>query len=215
MESHKFEKDFRKKLNQREIAPSENSWDRLDAMLTVAEKKQPKKSNGWLYIAASIIGFICIGNLFFRQTEELIDVRKDNVVIENQESIKPVEEVIIKEEVSIINKSSVATRNSNQIKFKKQIPILNEEVVINEKQDLVSNEKPVDEIVSESIIQKSNPNELIASVDKTKPSVKVDAKNLLSEVDGELELTFREKMVQKVNKNYNTIKVALANRNQE
>ena len=43
----------------------------------------------------------------------------------------------------------------------------------------------------------------------------MDAKNLLSEVNGELELTFREKMVQKVNKNYNTIKVALANRNQE
>ena len=45
MESNKFEKDFRNKLNKREIAPSENSWDRLDAMLTVAEKKQPKKDS--------------------------------------------------------------------------------------------------------------------------------------------------------------------------
>ena len=118
MESNKFEKDFRDKLNKREIAPSENSWDRLDAMLTVAEKKQSKKSNAWLYIAASIIGFICIGTMFFSQTEELIDVKKDNVVIENHETKKPVEKVITKE-VSIINQSSIAATNSKQIKFKK------------------------------------------------------------------------------------------------
>ena len=211
METNKFEKDFRNKLKQRELTPSENSWDRLDAMLTVAEKKQTKKSNGWLYIAASIIGFICIGTVFFNQTEELIDVPKNNVVIEQQEIIKPKEVNAIKEEVSIINQSSVATTNSKQIKFKKPIPILNEEVVVQENK----NEKAVDEIACEPITQKEIPNEIIASSEIKKPSVKVDAKNLLSEVNGELELTFREKMVQKVNKNYNTIKVALANRNQE
>lgn len=216
MESNKFEKDFRNKIKQREIAPSENSWDRLDAMLTVAEKKQPKKSNGWLYIAASIIGFICIGTVFFSQTEELIDIPKNNVVIENKEIINPVQEKeIIKEEVSIINQSKITATNSNQIKFKKPIPILNEEVVIKENEQLVFNENSVDEMPSETIIQKEIPNEIIASTEINKPSVKVNAKNLLSEVDGELELTFREKMVQKVNKNYNTIKVALANRNQE
>lgn len=216
MESNKFEKDFRHKLKEREIAPSENSWDRLDAMLAVAEKKQSRKSNGWLYIAASIIGFICIGTVFFNQTEELIDVPKNNVVIENQEIIKPIEDVkIVKEEVSIINQSPVITSNSNQIKFKKPIPILNEEVVSQENQELVSNEKPKEEVKSEIIIQKNFPNEIVVSIEKRKPSVKVDAKNLLSEVDGELELTFRERIAQKVSKNYNTIKVALANRNQE
>jgi hypothetical protein len=48
-----------------------------------------------------------------------------------------------------------------------------------------------------------------------KSSVKVDAKNLLSQVDGELDLTFREKVISKVNKNYKEVKVALANRNKE
>ena len=43
----------------------------------------------------------------------------------------------------------------------------------------------------------------------------VDAGNLLSQVDGELELSFREKVIGKINKNYQTIKVALANRNQQ
>ena len=46
MEPNKFEKDFREKLNQREIEPSNNAWDRLDAMLSVAEEKKPKKSTG-------------------------------------------------------------------------------------------------------------------------------------------------------------------------
>ena len=215
MESNKFEKDFRNKLNKREIAPSENSWDRLDAMLTVAEKKQPKKDNTWLYIAASFIGFLCIGIVFFSQTEELIDIKKTEVVLENQEIVKPNEETIInKEEVPVINKSAIATTNSIK-KTEKSIskikPVLIEKETIQENQNqLVSNEKP-----TETIIQKDIPNEIVATTEIAKPSVKVDANKLLSEVDGELDLSFRERMVQKVNKNYRAVKVAVANRNQE
>jgi hypothetical protein len=43
----------------------------------------------------------------------------------------------------------------------------------------------------------------------------VNAKSLLSQVDGEVEYTFREKMLKKINKNYQEVKVALANRNNE
>ena len=52
------------------------------------------------------------------------------------------------------------------------------------------------------------------SVNK-KSNVKVDAKNLLSQVDGELEQTFRQKIINRIGKNYQEVKVALANRNQE
>ena len=55
------------------------------------------------------------------------------------------------------------------------------------------------------IIQKSN----------NKSSLKIDARNLLSQVDGELDQTFREKVINKIAKNYQEVKVALANRNQE
>jgi hypothetical protein len=48
-----------------------------------------------------------------------------------------------------------------------------------------------------------------------KSNIKVDAKNLLSQVDGELELTFREKVINKVTKNYKEVKVVLTNRNNE
>jgi len=48
-----------------------------------------------------------------------------------------------------------------------------------------------------------------------KPVVHVNASNLLSQVDGELELSFREKIINKVSKKYQTVKVALSNRNLE
>lgn len=48
-----------------------------------------------------------------------------------------------------------------------------------------------------------------------KSAVHVNASNLLKQVDGELELSFREKVLNQVSKNYQTVKVALANRNLE
>jgi len=40
MERNKTEKQFRDKLNTREIKPSAHAWDRLDAMLSVGEGKK-------------------------------------------------------------------------------------------------------------------------------------------------------------------------------
>src|SRR3954470_3549384 len=94
MAQHKTEKNFRNKLNQREITPSENAWDRLDAMLTVAEDKKPKRNWGWLYIAASVVGFLLIATVFLSQTEEMVDVRRNNVVVEDKPQDKPSENPI-------------------------------------------------------------------------------------------------------------------------
>ena len=63
---------------------------------------------------------------------------------------------------------------------------------------------------------------LLADLDKTskqltnkKSSLTIDAKSLLSQVDGEVEQTFREKVIKKITKNYQEVKVALANRNNQ
>jgi tellurite resistance protein len=65
-----------------------------------------------------------------------------------------------------------------------------------------------------------NVDDLLASVEKTSKKeanakVKVNANSLLSQVDGELEQTFRQKVINRIGKNYQEVKVALANRNQE
>ncbi len=83
MKPDKIETDFKNKLNQREIKPSQQAWDRLDAMLTVAEEKKAKRKFPWLFIAASIILFLFVGISFFIQNDKTIGV-KNEVVIENK-----------------------------------------------------------------------------------------------------------------------------------
>ena len=225
MEPNKLETDFQKILNQREIKPSENSWDRLDAMLTVAEEKKPKRNYDWMYIAASIIGFIFIGTLFFSQTEELIDVKRDNVVLENKE-IKKSSESTIQKQTKIIVSPNISSKSVAVISNKNQkskiritetkLPVHcnvcpEEKSIINQKAEqlnaLNQNTVKVDELLT--AVENPSKNEI------QKSSVKVDVNNLLSQVDGELELSFREKVINTIGKNYKTVKVALANRNQE
>ena len=48
-----------------------------------------------------------------------------------------------------------------------------------------------------------------------KNKTKVDANSLLTSVEGELNASFRESAFDRINRNYNVIKSALANRNYE
>ena len=228
---NKIEKEFKNQLDQREIKPTPAAWDRLDAMLTVAEEKKATPIYNWLYIAASIIGFIAIGFVFFSQTEELVDVKRNEVVIENNTPIQT-KDSIQKEVPTPIqiqqNKEAIAdspvsnqkrnTSNSNLQKIKNKIEnnaIANK---INEQQSIeksIINQK-TNEINQNQPIQITNETQIATAESKLKnPTIKVNASNLLSEVDTELELSFREKVIRKIDKNYKTVKVALANRNQQ
>lgn len=69
-EQNKLEQEFKSKLQDRTIQPSNAAWDRLDAMLSVAEneskpdtneKKKPQRL--LLYIAASFVAFLLVGVL--------------------------------------------------------------------------------------------------------------------------------------------------------
>lgn len=243
MAQHKLENDFRDKLNQREIEPSANAWDRLDAMLTVAEK--PKRNYNWLYIAASILGFLFIGIAFLSQTEEMTDVGRSNnpVTIKENTTTDTVKENGTKEininpiknetvaETAERNQSSVKNHHQNQSDYNHQSnPITNEALPVIENQNQIAerqnNPEPVinQGIKPEAGTKKGveiNVDELLASVsNKTKkpaadPAVKVNANSLLSQVDGEITLTFRERVIRTANKKYQNVKVALANRNKE
>lgn len=233
MEQNKIENQFRKKLNSREIQPSESAWDRLDAMLTVVEK--PKKKYTWLLIAASFIGILLVGTIFFKQAENQIGV--DRIAIANQNTPVPTikNNKINKNTNEIItskkdfNSSSVAVikeskkelsiiKNKNNLVIPKNNPKhekLVENTIINQKneQKLIS-EKALTVGIDEriAVIEKSTKNEILL---KQKSTIKIDASSLLSQVDGELELSFREKIINTVAKNYKEVKVAVNNRNNE
>lgn len=225
MEHHKLERQFREQLNSREIKPSEMAWEKLDAMLSVAEK--PKAKFPWLYIAASFVGFVFIATFYFSQKENTIENQKNEVVIQHPVAPKadviPTEKVdfeieekgsednIVQQSASKRDKSSVSGKDSLTSKNNFNQNQVVELSIINQKKEQFAssniNEKSVDEMLADV--------KTTLKFENSRTAVKVNPNALLSQVDGELELSFREKVINKVNKNYQTVKVALANRNQE
>ncbi len=226
MESNKLDKQIRTELNNREIVPSQAAWDRLDAMLTVAEN--PKRSLGWLYIAASIVGFLLIGTLFFNQKRNTILVKSNEIVVKekarskhhNDKRVKdlvPVLTITDKRVVSIVSKENVIVEANNRqtlnSKKSKELPqqsppIINQKT--EQKSSIPQSNSVTNEVLLTSVEKTSKSDKAIAQY-----AVKVNASSLLSQVDEELELSFREKVIGKVSKNYQTVKVALINRNLE
>lgn len=233
MEPNKVDKKFRSALQKREITPTPAAWDRLDAMLTVVEEKKATPTYNWLYIAATIVGFIAITLILLSKTQTLEDVKRDEIVYENatpvqsKDSLKnkrqteilphkssaPVAEVIQKEHTSTQIKYYSTNLKNNLIEDKQT----NQNQIANQR-------KPIINQKTEQPDQLSNPIEIAnqqqiaileANTKLGKTPIKVNASSLLSEVDGELELSFREKVINKIDKNYKTVKVALANRNQQ
>ncbi|WP_374175006.1 hypothetical protein [Flavobacterium tructae] len=244
MEPNNFEKDFREKLNQRKIEPSDKAWDRLDAMLSVAEEKKTtidlrsrqagKKK--WMYVAASLVGFLLVGTFFFSQKKntdvtpkDIIvvkeDTKKDSVVKPTLETNIAVEEAVVVSEEKAIKKSVQQEKHqeskSNKIIANKSNSIAESSIIIKnnpEKQSInpqpLMAKNPEKETVDQLL---GTAEKVIVAENAVKPKskVKINANDLLQQVDGELEISFREKVITKVNKNYQTVKVALANRNQQ
>lgn len=231
MERNKLETQFKEQLNSREIKPSDSAWDRLDAILTVAEKKKQKRSYAWIYAAASFVGFAFLGTFFFTQTDKNTTVESNEVVLENNQKDESKKEALLvisldstsRRVVEISEAKKVKTNSrdtSSMLKTQNQVAQnSNPESLISIIEKRQTNQK-TEQFISSNISDKSI-DEMLASVktaskaENLKTTVKVNPNALLSQVDGELELSFREKVIDKVNKNYQTVKVALANRNQE
>lgn len=230
MEPNRLEREFKEKLDKREMQPSQMAWDRLDAMLSVAEKKKKPKNRTWLFVAASFLGFLLVGTLFLRQNEEPAMIKNENAVVEapkpenqdkqneavpSQEKVEGAVQIITQPGGS--SKTAVATVkpvNETQRNTVKQPDAIIKENLLTEQ--LVENNTDKPEIIK-------NPDEeanslLADSFDKApkkKSLVKVDPNSLLSGVEGELNESFRGKVWQTVTKNYTAVKTTVANRNKE
>jgi hypothetical protein len=260
MEPNNIENQIREKLNSREIQPSAQAWDRLDAMLTVGEEKKTKRSFfsfKYIGIAASVLVFVTLGLFYFNQKNTTIE--SQNTVVETERKETPNSNIQTPnlesrqiEEVAV----SVKKEDYSQQTTDNRQPITNnnEVSIINQKNNqsnsigtIINREKEVEYMIGEAIgikdlpiiesstkvfiSKKSNSkkptyidvDELLSSVDnsnlpKAKTSIgkiKVDATTLLSNADNEVETSFREKIINRVSKNYKEVKVALSTRNQE
>ncbi|MEZ4839459.1 hypothetical protein [Flavobacterium sp.] len=225
MEPNNIEKQIRGKLNQRTIQPSVNAWDRLDAMLSVEEQK-PKRNFKWLSIAAVSVGFTLIG-IFMVNKEDSVEnvIPSHPIVLENENQVVEKELTLeientfskAKENESVAHQSTKKIEKpSTEINPKKDFLLDNhsknkETFVENYPKELTTKYIDAESLLAE--IERGEKNE-IPNITK-KPSVKVDANALLSTAEEELNETFRDKVIQTINKKYNSVKSSLANRNYE
>lgn len=240
MEPNNFEKDFRDKLNQREIEPSNKAWDRLDAMLSVTEEKKPKKSKKWLYIAASVVGFLLVSTIYFNRSENL-EIKKDTPIVLEEKISKETLEVVgtNKEDVigvnnynskqTIKNTAIVAdihnqNKNSKSLENKTKLSATND---LKEDSATVSsfeNKKCQPEsrskyISAEQLLAEVNGKIETKATDeiiqKNRKAVSVNPNDLLLNAETELNQSYRESALDKFNKNLKAVKSAIANRNYE
>ena len=227
MEPNKIEKQIKESMKNRAIQPSPEAWDRLDSMLTISEKKS-KPNYNWITIAATLIGFSIVGIVLMNTYKSFQPNERNNPIV--KETILPIEieenklelegEVIMTDLKPLVQSSSkiekikVKTTRINpkeeaflDLKVEEQVvlipnttPKANQNKYVNALAllaEIESKEVPI-------IEKKVNPTKII-----------IDPQTLLSEAEQEVNESFRTKVIQSINKNYNSIKSTLANRNYE
>ena len=230
MQSNKFDNQIREKLNARTIQPNAKSWDRLDAMLSVQEEKKPRKGFLWLYVAASFFVFFGLG-VFLFNSDENVEINTQNpVLVAVDKTIDSVEKNKA-EEILIESQQPVVVQN--EINLSKSVNSIKEKTTIfnksNSVQESDNKANPTYNLqpTTSSAYKYISPENLLAEVQNDKknlssesnvskkPSVKIDANALLSKVEKELDESYRETTLDKLNKNFNAVKSAIVNRNYE
>ncbi|TDR24077.1 hypothetical protein [Flavobacterium cheniae] len=227
MEPNKIDNQIREKLNAREVQPSAQAWDRLDAMLAVSEEKKSKKGYGWFFVAASTILFFGLGFFLFNSNETK-EINNSNPIVTT------INEVM----------DSTEANKINQISVEKEQPVLVQNEVNYSKTQKNKKSKETNELIKEETSTKDNsssiihhpspnsykyvsPENLLAEVEtgekvitsdkkiSPKAKMKVDANSLLTNVEKELDENHRETTLDKLNRKFKDAKSALANRNYE
>lgn len=226
MVPNKLDNQIKDKLNAREIQPTVQAWDRLDAMLTVSEEKKQKKGYGWFFVAASMLFFFGLGFILFN-SNETTEINNSTPIV-----------TTIKKEID-----SVETSKTNEISVEKELPVLVQNEVnfsktqknkksketnelINPENDLEEKNNPNSQLQAPNSYKYVSPEDLLVEVqtgakvlksekNTPKPKMKVDANSLLTNIEKELDDTHKETTLDKLTRKFQDAKSALANRNYE
>lgn len=188
MEWNKIEKDWKKQLDEQSIAPSAAAWDKLSQQL---DKREKKKKRGvittWIGIAACLVVGGMIGLLLLK-TEPSIEFNGiDSPTVEQQLVIEEVkaEDVFSEEnEVRTVDKDlSVSPRKEKErIQIQSIAQIENTTSI-----PTITKREKMDSLIIDEIWVK-----------KPQRKVVVDSNNLLKQVEGEIEVEYRETKLKKI-----------------
>jgi hypothetical protein len=238
MEPNKLETQFKEQLNSREIKPSEMAWNKLDAMLSAAD--EPKSKFPWMFIAASFVGLLLIGTVFFNGFDTLKIEKENPIVLEEKTDKNNLEEPeIVNEDVlpsrvqtTRVKVYKVVADNNNLKKQSEQLNNKEDETLIinlskeniavvnssenkNYQSTSVNKYISAEKLLAEVTNTKFEPKATENAIEKTRKGVSVNPNSLLANAETELNQSFRESALNKFNKNFNAIKTVLVNRNYE
>ena len=227
MEPNKIDNQIREKLNAREIQPSAQAWDRLDAMLTVSEEKKPKKGYGWFFVAASTILFFGLGFFLFNSNETK-EINNSNPIVTTINEVMDSTEANKINQISVEKEQPVLVQNEvNYSKTQKNKKSKETNELIKPENDLEEKITPNSQLQTPNSYKYVSPENLLAEVQTgekviisenkiiSKPKMKVDANSLLTSVEKELDETHKETTLEKLTRKFQDAKSALANRNYE
>jgi hypothetical protein len=242
MERNRLDLEIKQKLDSRAIQPSAQAWGRLEAMLDADQKTKSRSRISWISIAASFIGFVFIATVFYNyqdvkkistttplvleQKKEPTHVRVEGKSSQATRAVQVVKlNAIATEAIAEATKVSTHSKEEYTVNtsLKQQHSIADLKKQDNKSVDAKEskiNQIPVGNsyISAEKLLAEvSNLNFEAKTSDKTKENTKnsfsINPNSLLSTAEKELNQTFRESTLVKLNKNFNAVKTALVNRN--
>jgi hypothetical protein len=212
---------LREKLNTREIQPSSQSWDRLDAMLSLEEKPK-KKAFPFFYIAASVLFAIGITFWFTNENWEVTIPKKNQIVITNENVPLKIEEIdkVVSNEISNNKVETVLVENIQKSKIRTQNTFASQKTPNNSQQLTVNKQAVTFKYISPenllASVENGNQNQISIAISKPNQTFsKVNANALLSSVEVEIDKEYKESTLDKLKRNFNQVKTAVANRNYE
>jgi hypothetical protein len=183
----KIEDNIREQLQDREIQPSKDAWNKLEARLG-PQRKQGITRTAWFAIAASFVGILILASVFLNDNstgQENQLVNQENPAIESKQSIteKQLEEVVpekIQEEVAfevptseeIKTKAPVPVEQrsiaSTKVEKKPEVKTIQDDIAVNNSktEQLKTNDLIQSPVIDEGMFIESKVDEIVAEVKK-------------------------------------------------
>nr|WP_299000432.1 hypothetical protein [uncultured Allomuricauda sp.] len=234
----KFEKHIKEKLETRKINPSANAWEKISHELSTIQKPKRKRKYGYA-IAAGFIGLlIAFGILLFNNEpnqntlplaeedslpkEQLKKERSPEFKAQQMEVAKSPEETPKEPKYTLVNPVVIEIQETEQINRMplKDSAVAISEDVINTKVNEVMNQVTLLEDMANAEITDAEVDSLLRAAQREiltdgllNPEGKVDAMALLTEVEDELDESFRDQIFEALKQGYLKVRTAVADRN--
>lgn len=192
MEWNKIDKQWKDRLADREITPSSHAWDKLSSQLDQQTKVKSKSNvKWWIGLAASLLigGFSVV---------QFITTDVDNQVTPSIElpTVQEVENKLVEQETrkadTIYNQEKITAPRTSPVITKEELNTLKQE-----HKQLANDNIMVDTI---NPLKPQNLQEVFIGPVMNKPSkrIVVNSDDLLNQVEGEIEIEYRESVIKKI-----------------